>query len=103
MDALIGGVVALILGIVSEALLHPVIPWTYMPGTHFVMIGLGIGVALLERQRPREGRIVYNVALVGVLVWFWGAWQNISMLAPALYMASCQLTRWGLAFAAREE
>jgi hypothetical protein len=95
-DQLIGGIVSLMIGIVSETVLHPVIPWTYMPGAIILMIGLGIGAAVLERQRHREGTIAYFVILAGVAIWFFQGWQNISLLAPMLYTGFYQLTRWGL-------
>jgi len=65
-----------------------------MPGTIFIMVGLGIALAVLEFRYPKPGRITYYVALAGVLLWYFGAWQNISFLAPLLFIGFFQLSRF---------
>jgi len=95
-DSLIGGLIFLVLGIGAEVVQHPVTPWTYMPGTVFVMVGLGLALAVLEKQYPKAGRIAHAIALTGVFIWYLPASQVISLLCPALFLAFFQLSRFVL-------
>lgn len=92
-DSLVAGLICLVIGIGSEAVLHPIIPWTFMPGTIFVMIGLGVGLAVLEKQYPKPGMICFYIGTAGVMFWYIGAMLNISYLAPMLYFGMFQLSR----------
>jgi len=95
-DSLVSGLICLFVGIGSEAVMHPIMPWTFMPGTIFVMIGLGLGAAVLEKHFPKPGMITYYVLMAGVLFWYMNAWQNISFLAPMLFLGFFQLSRFVL-------
>lgn len=95
-DQLIGGIISLVIGIVSETILHPIVPWTFMPGVIILMIGLGLTAAVFQSRVPRWGRLGYFVILVGVLAWYFNGFMQISPLGPMLYVGTFQVTTWAL-------
>lgn len=88
------GLIMLVGGMVSEWLMRPIVPWTYVPGTLVVVTGVGIAVAIFDRYRPDFASIAYFAVAVGVfgLTYL----SQTSILPLFLYTAAFDLTRFAL-------
>lgn len=86
----------LLLGIVLEALEHPIVPWTYAPGFLVVSLGLGIGVGVADRYFPNWTGLLRIVATMAVLMLALKNGQ--SPLPAAILYAACEATRFATRF-----
>jgi hypothetical protein len=91
---LIRGLIMLVAGMVSEGLMHPVVPWTYVPGMIIISIGVGIGLGVFDRYLPNIAAIAYFVLAIGFFIVTRSA--ETSLLPLFLYSGFYDLARFGV-------
>lgn len=77
--------------------MRPIIPWTYVPGSILVILGLGVATALFNRSYVKFGLGAYYAATIGVVIW--ASLTGTSFFPVFLYMGTFHLTQWALSLA----
>ena len=91
---LVRGLLMLPMAAMAEVMVHPIVPWSFIPGQLALIVGAGIGLGVFERYYPKIASIVF-VVLAALVFWFSFASQT-SMLPLFLFSAAYDLTRFGV-------
>lgn len=93
-ENLVRSLVYLAVGIGTEVLFHPVMPWTYVFGPLVLLFGLGVGTGLFDRPY-RRWSLIPRIA-IGIGASVFSLLQGASLLPLCIFLFAFYITRWVL-------
>ena len=93
-ELLARGLIFFAVGVATEIMFHPVVPWTFVPGTIILVFGIGVALGVLEKFYPRWADPTFLVVSLGI--GYLAFQQETSFLPIFLYASAYYLTRWVL-------